>query len=120
MSWFPHLHVLVVLLFTLQGIVNAQYDVNNCPAVDSTFELITGWMYSAPQDILETRAGTLQLPDCLNACRNNQSCQAVNFETGLCVLFRSQAGEKEGKENYMYFFGMSSVIISVREAKALK
>ena len=91
-------HTLVVL--TAVGLLKgtgAQYDVTNCPPVDSTFELVTGWMYSSPSDILETKAGTLQLAECLNACRQNQSCQAVNFETGLCVLFRSQAADRAGE-----------------------
>ncbi|CAG7820247.1 unnamed protein product [Allacma fusca] len=95
MSWFPRLSVNVVVLTIIFHVVSAQYDVTNCPPLDSTFELVTGWMYSAPQDILETRAGTLQLADCLNPCRANQSCQAVNFETGLCVLFKSQAGDRQ-------------------------
>lgn len=30
--------------------------------------------------------GTLQLTDCIDQCRTNSSCKAVNFETGLCVL----------------------------------
>jgi len=85
------------LVFTLIiSTANAQYEVQNCPVEDSTFELVTGWMYSAPQDILETRAGTLQLAECIDACKSNLSCLAINFETGLCVLFRSQVGEKSG------------------------
>jgi len=84
----------------LIGMASAQYSVVNCPAEDATFELVTGWMYSAPHDILETRAGTLQLAECVEACKLNLSCQAVNFETGLCVLFKSQVGEKSGKQQF--------------------
>jgi hypothetical protein len=79
------------------GTVAAQYEVQNCPVEDSAFELVTGWMYSAPQDILETRAGTLQLAECIDACKSNLSCLAINFETGLCVLFKSQVGERSGE-----------------------
>lgn len=86
-----------IALAILAGMVSAQYSVVDCPAEDATFELITGWMYSAPTDILETRAGTLQLAECVDACRQNLSCQAVNFETGLCVLFKSQVGEGKGQ-----------------------
>lgn len=35
--------------------------------------------------------GTLQLTDCLNICRQNSSCLAINFETGLCVLLQESA-----------------------------
>lgn len=35
--------------------------------------------------------GTLQLTDCLNLCRQNSSCLAINFETGLCVLLQESA-----------------------------
>lgn len=89
-------------LAILAGMASAQYSVVNCPAEDATFELVTGWMYSAPNDILETRAGTLQLAECVDACKLNLSCQAVNFETGLCVLFKSQVGDKEGKNCYHF------------------
>lgn len=90
----------LLLIVSLLTLTNAQYRVENCPPVDSTFELVTGWMYSAPQSILETKAGVLQLPDCLSACKNNATCQALNFETGLCVLFKSQAGDNKGKLFY--------------------
>ena len=30
--------------------------------------------------------GTLQLTDCIEQCRTNATCKAINFETGLCVL----------------------------------
>lgn len=87
----------------LIGVTTAQYSAVNCPVEDATFELITGWMYSAPQDILETRAGTLQLAECVEACKQNLSCQAVNFETGLCVLFKSQVGDKSGIQLSLLF-----------------
>lgn len=35
--------------------------------------------------------GTIQLNDCLNLCRANSSCLAINFETGLCVLLQDSA-----------------------------
>jgi len=93
-------HNLVVLaLLVTSGalLAHGQYDVHNCPLEDSTFELVTGWMYSAPKDILETRAGTLQLAECINACKSNATCLGLNFETGLCVLFKSQVRDDKGK-----------------------
>ena len=38
--------------------------------------------------------GTLQLTECLQSCKQNDSCQSVNFETGLCVLLIHSAREK--------------------------
>lgn len=96
-----------VLVHVVLGVV-AQYDVTNCPVEDATFELVTGWMYSSPQDILETRAGTLQLAECIEACKSNQSCLAVNFETGLCVLFKSQVKDRTGKLLDTYITASSS------------
>ncbi|XP_063244254.1 uncharacterized protein LOC134543273 [Bacillus rossius redtenbacheri] len=55
------------------------------------FELITGYVYSAPGDLLDSLPGTLMLTDCLETCQANESCRSVNYETGLCVLFASDA-----------------------------
>ncbi|XP_039948577.1 uncharacterized protein LOC120766893 [Bactrocera tryoni] len=55
------------------------------------FEIITGYVLSAPTKLLDTLPGILMLTDCLEACQANESCSAVNYETGLCVLFRTTA-----------------------------
>ncbi|XP_002137081.2 uncharacterized protein mey [Drosophila pseudoobscura] len=60
------------------------------------FELITGYVLSAPSRQLETLPGTLMLTDCLEACQANESCSSVNYETGLCVMFRSTADQLPG------------------------
>ncbi|XP_063988644.1 uncharacterized protein LOC135168415 [Diachasmimorpha longicaudata] len=60
------------------------------------FELVTGYVYTAPTNMIETRAGTLMLTECLEFCQANDSCQAVNYETGLCVLFSSNADNNPG------------------------
>lgn len=61
------------------------------------FELVTGYVYTAPTNLLESIPGTLMLTDCLETCQANDSCQAVNYETGLCVLFSSNADSNPGK-----------------------
>lgn len=58
---------------------------------DTTFELMTGYVFTSPAEILDTRPDTLQLADCIEYCRTNAACRALNFETGLCVLFKSNA-----------------------------
>ncbi|XP_067616785.1 uncharacterized protein [Eurosta solidaginis] len=55
------------------------------------FEIITGYVLSAPTKLLDTLPGILMLTDCLDACQVNESCSAVNYETGLCVLFKTTA-----------------------------
>ena len=40
----------------------------------------------------------LQLTECLDQCRNNDSCNSVNYETGLCVLFSQTADKLPGME----------------------
>ncbi|XP_076063382.1 uncharacterized protein LOC143038253 [Oratosquilla oratoria] len=57
------------------------------------FELITGFVYSSAEDIMQSKVGTLELSECLAECLSSDECQAINFETGLCVLFLSSAGE---------------------------
>lgn len=55
------------------------------------------YVLSAPSRQLETLPGTLMLTDCLEACQANESCSAVNYETGLCVMFRSTADQLPGE-----------------------
>lgn len=57
------------------------------------------YVFSAPDQLLESMPGTLMLTDCLEACQANESCGAVNYETGLCVLFSSNADKLPGKCN---------------------
>lgn len=41
----------------------------------------------------------LMLSECLDQCRNNDSCSAVNYETGLCVLFTKDADKLPGRDH---------------------
>lgn len=76
----------------------------NCPEDSVTFELITGYVYSAPADMLDSQPGTLMLTDCIQTCRQNASCQSINYETGLCVLFSSNADSMPGSNSFATFF----------------
>ena len=67
-----------------------------CAEKDTHFELVTGYVYTAPDDMLDSRPGTLMLTDCIELCRRNTTCKSANFETGLCVLFGSSAEEFPG------------------------
>ncbi|XP_030370990.1 uncharacterized protein LOC115621471 [Scaptodrosophila lebanonensis] len=60
------------------------------------FEIVTGYVLSAPSKMLDTLPGTLMLTDCLEACQSNESCSSVNYETGLCVLFKTTADKLPG------------------------
>ena len=60
-------------------------------------ELVTGVVYTAPEDMLDSRPGTLMLTDCIDLCLSNTTCKAANFETGLCVLFSSSAQQYPGQ-----------------------
>jgi len=70
-----------------------------CDPDNIGFEIITGYVFSAPEDLLDSLPGTLMLTDCLEACQANDSCQAVNYETGLCVLFSSNGDKLPGKSS---------------------
>ena len=59
-------------------------------------ELVTGKVFTAPEDILDSRPGTLMLTDCIDLCLANSTCRSANFETGLCVLFSSSAQQYPG------------------------
>jgi len=67
------------------------------------FELITGFVYSSADDIIESNIGALQLSECLAQCKKNAECLALNFETGLCVLFKTRAGDNSEKLSVSQF-----------------
>ncbi|XP_044582779.1 uncharacterized protein LOC123263825 isoform X2 [Cotesia glomerata] len=69
---------------------------DECDSEMVGFELVTGYVYTAPTNMLESIPGILMLTDCLETCQANDSCQAVNYETGLCVLFSSNADNNPG------------------------
>lgn len=89
----------LLLLARLSAPVESQSaeTTGDCSGQDTTFELRTGYVFTAPEEILDTRPDTLQLSDCIDNCRANSSCSALNFETGLCVLFRTNAFDTPGK-----------------------
>lgn len=113
MSWIQG--VLLVVLVSLA--VNGQNDKKDSDQADAPeklpapppnplddcdpemigFELITGYVFSSPGNVLDSIPGTLMLTDCLETCQGNDSCQSVNYETGLCVLFSSNADILPGK-----------------------
>ncbi|XP_055923094.1 uncharacterized protein LOC129953724 [Eupeodes corollae] len=70
--------------------------VEECDSDMIGFEIITGYVFSAPGKLLDSLPGTLMLTDCLEACQSNETCHAVNYETGLCVLFSSNADKLPG------------------------
>ena len=105
----------LTITFLLHNAVLAQYrfdpklyqDLNNqpriarqveeCPDDQVSFEMVTGYVYTAPADMLDSQPGTLMLTDCIDTCRRNASCQSINYETGLCVLFASNADGNVGE-----------------------
>lgn len=75
----------------------------DCTPENTGFELITGYVFSSPADLLDSQPGTLMLADCLEACRLNSSCRAANYETGLCVLFSADSDHRPGKKESICF-----------------
>lgn len=71
--------------------------LDDCDPEMIGFELITGNVFSAPGNVLDSIPGTLMLTDCLETCQGNESCQSVNYETGLCVLFSSNSDVLPGE-----------------------
>ena len=70
---------------------------DDCPEDQLSFEMISGYVYTAPADMLDSQPGTLMLTDCIEKCAANATCKSINYETGLCVLFASSADENAGK-----------------------
>lgn len=89
------------MIVSSQDITSAGVSLEECDPEMLGFELITGYVFTAPDDLLDSVPGTLMLTDCLEACQSNDSCHAVNYETGLCVLFSSNADNYPGKQMYL-------------------
>lgn len=89
------------LLFATLALAMAQQDTSECPPENISFEMVTGYVYSAPADMLDSQPGTLMLTDCIDTCRQNSSCRSINYETGLCVLFSSNVDDDGGKYYYV-------------------
>jgi len=68
----------------------------DCSSENTGFELVTGFVFSSPADLLDSQPGTLMLADCLEACRMNSTCRSANYETGLCVLFSADSDHRPG------------------------
>ncbi|XP_076307552.1 uncharacterized protein LOC143223443 isoform X2 [Tachypleus tridentatus] len=94
-----NLFITVLSIFCLAPSISAQ----GCTNGYITFELITGFVYSASEDTLDVAPGTLMLTECLRLCQNNATCQSINFETGLCVLFSSSATQRPGALKTSHF-----------------
>lgn len=87
---------MIVLCLGYLTLASAQ-DSQECPDDYVTFEVVTGYVYTAPADMLDSQPGTLMLTDCIDTCRGNSSCRSINYETGLCVLFSSSADANQGQ-----------------------
>lgn len=93
----PRIAKILLTLASVTTVIRAD-GIEDCDPEMIGFELVTGYVFSAPNDLLDSHPGTLMLTDCLESCQNNDSCQAVNYETGLCVLFSSNADTYPGKQ----------------------
>ena len=87
----------LLLTVLASGALVLGQETGECPQELVTFEVITGFVYTAPADMLDSQPGTLILNDCIETCRQNSSCKSINFETGLCVLFSSSADDNKSK-----------------------
>lgn len=85
--------------FVISPLITGTHDLSLLLQIN--FELVSGYVYSAPADMLDSQPGTLKLTTCIDMCRNNRSCMAVNYETGLCVLFSSNADMYPGEYHNM-------------------
>ena len=100
-EWLTPRRIWLVFLFGLclnmPPQTSAGTRLEDCDPDMVGFELVTGYVFTAPDDLLDSIPGTLMLTDCLEACQGNESCRSVNYETGLCVLFASNADYYPGK-----------------------
>jgi len=86
-----------LLLAALLLPVMAAGQRSSCSPESVSFEIVTGFVYTAPADMLDSQPGSLMLTDCIDTCRKNESCKSINYETGLCVMFSSSADDDSGE-----------------------
>ena len=94
-------HHLFLFLLLAATTASGQF---RCPSDRVSFEMLTGYVYTGPSDVLDSQPGTLMLTDCIETCRQNSSCQSITYETGLCVLFSSNADGNDGKFALLYVY----------------
>ncbi|XP_015784540.1 uncharacterized protein LOC107362058 [Tetranychus urticae] len=83
----------VILINYLAICVFAQTNniTKDCSEGQWRFELITGHVFTSPSETMTMVPGTLQLTDCIAYCNRSETCKAINFETGLCIILTSSA-----------------------------
>lgn len=82
----PKLFIFLFCSTTIPNSCLAEFGVDplvNCPESDVTFELTTGFVFTAPDAILDTRPGVLKIEACIQSCRKNVTCRSVNFINNL-------------------------------------
>lgn len=99
----PRSHITLIDLERMYNIsihsllfINALFIHLHSSSLIRGFFSIFRYVFSAPGQLLESMPGTLMLTDCLEACQSNDTCGSVNYETGLCVLFSSNADKLPG------------------------
>lgn len=112
-EWPTSRRIWFVFLFAMclasPPLTSAGTRLEDCDPEMMGFELVTGYVFTAPDDLLDSIPGTLMLTDCLEACQGNESCRSVNYETGLCVLFSSNADFYPGKKSHFGYDYLTSV-----------
>lgn len=92
---------LIAVCLGMPPLSRAGTRLEDCDPEMMGFELVTGYVFTAPDDLLDSIPGTIMLTDCLEACQSNETCHSVNYETGLCVLFTSNADYYPGKKTFV-------------------
>lgn len=55
---------------------------------DVSFELLTGYAASpAAKHAMREQLALFTLPQCIDACKSDELCAAVTYETGACVSY---------------------------------
>lgn len=103
---------LCVVVVALSAAAASATHLQDCDADMTGFELVTGYVFTAPDDLLDSIPGTLMLTDCLEACHGNDTCYSVNYETGLCVMFSSNADAYPGKHRHPRGFRTATTVSS--------
>lgn len=95
-----------VLLLTGCARTHAAASVQ-CDGGEVNFELLTGYAASpAAKHAMREQLALFTLPQCIDACKSDDQCAAVTYETGACVSYAAVPQKNANSGNTPVHYGM--------------
>lgn len=77
-----------------------------CDDGDASFELLAGYAASpAAKHAMRQQLALFTLPQCISACKSDDQCAAITYETGVCVSYAAVPQKNANTGTYSSTFG---------------